>query len=209
MLPFSHEQFFEVFAAYNRALWLGAVVLWMLSLLAFFRMLSGANDQRAVTALLAAHWAWAAIAYHWVYFAAVNPAAVVFGAVFLVQAVLLGMSAWRRSVGYTWGRTPRHVIGALLAAYGLAYPALAELLVGDYPSIPTFGVPCPTTLLTIGFLLMATPLRMALMIVPLAWTVVGGSAAVLFGVIPDWALILAGLAVVLVRFTPLRGQAPT
>jgi hypothetical protein len=206
LLPFSHEQFFAVFAAYNRALWPFAAVLWALSLGAFVLVLRGARNPRSISTLLAAHWAWAAIAYHWAYFAAVNPAAVAFGAVFLAQALLLGIGAWRDAIRYSWRRTPRHVIGALLVVYALLYPALAELFIGAYPSIPTFGVPCPTTLLTIGFLLLTTPLRISLLIIPSAWTVVGGSAAVLFGVLPDWALLAAGLAVLLVTVTRLRGR---
>lgn len=204
MLPFSHDQFFDVFAAYNRALWPVAAALWLVSLGVFILVLRDAHNHRAVTALLAAHWAWAAVAYHWVYFTGVNQAATVFGAGFLAQALLLAGSSWHGSIRYGWKRTWRHVIGTVLVSYSLLYPALAELLVGDYPYIPTFGVPCPTTLLTIGFLLMATPLSMKLMIVPLIWTVIGGSAAILFGVLPDLALPAAGLTVLLVKLIPQR-----
>jgi hypothetical protein len=201
LLPFSHEQFFEVFAAYNRAWWPVAALLWVLSLSAFALVLRGARHSRLISILLAAHWVWAAVAYHWAHFAAVNQAAVAFGAAFLAQALLLGISAWRDAIRFSLRKTPRHVSGAFFVLYALVYPFLAELLVGAYPAIPTFGVPCPTTLLTIGFLLMTTPLKIALLIVPFAWTIIGGSAAVLFGVMPDWALLAAGLAVLLVTVT--------
>lgn len=205
-LPFSHAEFLDVFAAYNVALWPLAIALWLLSLSAFVLVMRGVQNDRAVTALLAVHWAWAAIAYHWAYFAAINPAAFAFAGGFLAQALLLVIGAWRGSLRYVWQPTPRRLIGAVIAGYGLAYPAMAVLFVGDYPRIPTFGVPCPTTLLTIGFLLMATPVRISLLIVPLLWTIVGGSAALLFGIAPDFALLAAGF-VVLMLLPASRRQA--
>ena len=61
--------------------------------------------------------------------------------------------------------------------------------------MPTFGVPCPTVLLTAGFLLAATPsaARVAL-VVPVVWSFLGGSAAFLLGIWADLALPLAGAA---------------
>lgn len=63
-----------------------------------------------------------------------------------------------------------------------------------YPVTPTFGLPCPTTILTIG-LLAWTGFRTspALWIVPLLWTMVGGSAATLLGMHEDLALPVAGV----------------
>lgn len=194
-LPFSREQFLEVFAAYNLSLWPFAAALWVLSLAALVLVVRGARVDRAVTVLLAVHWAWTAVAYHWVHFAAINPAAPVFAAAFLAQAFALGKSAWRDSLRYAWRLTPRHLIGAATAAYGLLYPAAALVVVGAYPRIPTFGVPCPTTLLTMGLLLMATPVRISLLVIPLLWSLIGGSAALLFAIAPDFALPAAGVLV--------------
>jgi hypothetical protein len=54
-------------------------------------------------------------------------------------------------------------------------------------------VPCPTTILTDGLLLMSAGPRWRLAaVVPLVWSVVGGSAAILFGVTPDYALLAGG-----------------
>lgn len=203
-LPFSHEQFLDVFAAYNRALWPAAAALWVISVAAFAAVLRGRRAHRFVLALLAAQWAWSAIAYQWAFFAAVNPAARAFAAAFALEALLLAASAWRPSAAIAWRPAAHSVGGATLVVYALVYPALAELLVGDYPRIPTFGVPCPTALLTIGFLLMADGGAVRLWILPLLWALVGGSAAVLFGVVPDFALFAAAAAL-LVRAA--RGRA--
>ena len=44
---------------------------------------------RLVSGLLAAHWAWSAVAYHVAFFTRINPAAWLFATLFLGQAVLL------------------------------------------------------------------------------------------------------------------------
>jgi hypothetical protein len=70
--------------------------------------------------------------------------------------------------------------------------------------VPTFGVPCPTAILTIGLLISAggrPPLMLS--IVPIVWAFIGGSAALLFGVIPDYVLLGAGVML----FTILVGSS--
>jgi len=60
----------------------------------------------------------------------------------------------------------------------------------------TFGVPCPTTLLTLGLLLIAEPSSWALAAIPIAWALVGGSAALLLGVKADLMLFVAAALLV-------------
>jgi len=56
-MPFTREQFFDVFAAYNTALWPGAVALWIASVLICALMLraSGRSAGRVISALLEIH----------------------------------------------------------------------------------------------------------------------------------------------------------
>jgi hypothetical protein len=80
-----------------------------------------------------------------------------------------------------------------LIIYALLYPALALAEGHAFPRTPTFGVPCPTTLLTIGWLLAAdAPWPAAVALIPIGWALVGGSAALLFGVRTDLMLWVAG-----------------
>jgi hypothetical protein len=73
--------------------------------------------------------------------------------------------------------------------------------------MPTFGVPCPTTLYTTGILLMSGHVRWPLLAIPLAWSIIGGSAALLLGMTPDYALLLAGLVVLIVVSTSPSGTS--
>jgi hypothetical protein len=193
-LPFTHDQFLDVFGAYNRALWPAALLLWGLSVVALVALLRrGASVSRFVAALLAVHWAWAGIAYHLAMFRSINPAATLFGGLFLVEAALLG---WRGAAGRltfappssTWGR-----IGVAVIAYALLYPGLGLVLGLELPRWPSFGVPCPTTILTVGMLLLSSRREARrLGAIPLVWSAVGGSAAILMNVRADYGLIVAG-----------------
>jgi hypothetical protein len=75
-LPFTREQFFDLFVAYNETLWPAVVALWTASAVIVALRLSGRHPHdRSVSALLAAHWAWSAVAYHVAFFTRINPAA--------------------------------------------------------------------------------------------------------------------------------------
>ena len=196
-LPFSVEQFFEVFGRYNQAVWPAQIVLVVLGVVAFglvFSKRTGAA--RLLSAILALLWAWMAIAYHLVFFAAINPVARVFGLIFLVQAWLFSAAGVvRPRLVFGPVSTVRTVVGSALVLYALVfYPLLGYLAGHRYPETPTFGVPCPTTILTLGLLLFArSPFPRYLYFIPLLWSGVGSFAAFNLGVPQDLGLLAAGV----------------
>lgn len=138
------------------------------------------------------------IGYHWAFFSSVNPAAYLFGGLFLVAALIfLVEGVARNRISF---KTPKGVRGWLavsLFAYSLvAYPILGLVKTHPYPETPLFGVaPCPTTIFTLGLLLLAShPRPLLLGIVPLLWSVIGGSAAFLLHVPQDLGLLVTALA---------------
>lgn len=211
-LPFTHEQFLEVFGAYNTVVWPVAALLWLATagvMWAFYQR--GAEFSRWVTVLLAVHWAWSGAVYHLVYFRAINRAAVLFGSLFIIEAVLLawlglGSQRLRLDPSTGWAR-----VGALLVVYALAYPALGPLFGLEYPRLPLFGVPCPTTILTAGALLCAPPHQARwVAVIPLLWAVVGGSAAFVLAIRADLTLVLAGVVLLVYVARPIgRDRART
>lgn len=86
------------------------------------------------------------------------------------------------------------VVAWLLIAYSLAYPAINAVEHHNLSRIPLFGVPCPTTILTAGLLILATPHSWRFAIIPVIWSVIGGSAAPLLGIHADYALPFGGIA---------------
>lgn len=196
-MPFTPDSFLGVFAAYNQALWPFAAALWLLTAGVFVALVSGARVWAPLPRLvLAGNWLWAGAMYHAFFFTAINRSAWLFAALFIVQG---GLFAATQSLQTSIARpgSMRHALSSALIVYGLVYPLLAWADGFVYPRMPTFGVPCPTTILTIGFLIAVSTQSLILSAVPIAWSLVGGSAAWLFGVHADLALPAAGVMLAL------------
>lgn len=209
-LPFSQEQFFEIFARYNAAVWpaqiaLNAAALACIALL--FRADAAAG--RWISGLLSFLWLWAAVAYHFAFFSDINPAAWLFGGVtFAGGLVFLWLGVLRGKLGFSFERDWRGLAGGALIAYALVvYPAVGYLVGHRYPAAPTFGVPCPTTIFTLGLLLFASPPvpRLAFL-VPVLWAAVGSFAAFSLGVVEDFGLLAAGLIAVAAVMPSFAGR---
>jgi hypothetical protein len=196
-MPFTVEQFFEVFRAYNQAVW---PAQWGLTF-AGVAAAAGVGGRstgwsRLSLLLLGALWAWMALAYHLAHFSKINPLAPVFAALFLVAA---GIFTWR-AVGHAPPRLEpvpgfRGVMGGMLLVYGLvAYPLLGRLLGHEFPAAPGFGLPCPTTIFTLGLLSFVAPWpERRLLVVPVIWAAVGSFGAFALAVPQDYGLIVAFL----------------
>lgn len=199
-LPFTSGQFFDVFRAYHAALWPAPLVANALGLVVVLFLLFAPRSVAAgvaISSILALLWAWSGVAYHLVFFSRINPLAPLFGALFVLAALLL---TWhgvvRRRLVFGIGADARSALGVGLLLYALlVYPLLTTRLGHAWPALPTFGLPCPTTLFTLGLLALAQPpTPRAPWVVPIAWAFVGATAAVLLGVAADLALLPAGLA---------------
>ena len=213
-MPFTAEQFSEVFARYNQGVWPLQFFLSLLALAILALVWRGrAGASRAAAVGLSLLWAWAAVAYHFTYFTAINPAAWLFGALFLAGA---GWFGW---VGGVKGRLRfgpagggRGLVGGLLVAYALViYPLLGLALGHRYPATPTFGLPCPTTIFTTGVLLFAAGrVPSSVFVAPLLWAAVGSFAAFRLGVLQDLGLLAAGLAAAAILApTPVAPAPPS
>jgi hypothetical protein len=203
-VPFSHDQFLNVFANYNTALWPVVIVLWVATLAGSVQLVRGRARGPGLAALLTLHWAWSGLVYHGLYFSGINPAAPAFAVLFVIQAVAF---AWtgviRQRLAFAWSSTLRHALAGVLLVSALAYPGLALGTVADWPRAPLFGVPCPTMLFTASCLLTAVPpVPRWLFVIPVLWSFVGGSAAWLLRVPPDLMLFVAGAALVAFAVAP-------
>jgi hypothetical protein len=193
-LPFTPQEFFDVFAVYNRALWPAVVGIWAACLCAVVAAWRNPNRYRQLlTQVLAALWAWNALVYHAWFFTTINPAAWLFAALFAAEAGVLARTAARGGVPAFSVEGPTRWFGALLTVYAFAYPLVTIASGHQYPATPTFGVPCPTTILTLGLFLTARGVPMRLEIIPVAWAFIGGSAALLLNVPADYILLGAGV----------------
>ena len=204
-LPFTSEQFLEVFRSYNEAVW---PMQWLLLFMAMGAVIAAAigapRFRRIPTLALAFLWTWMAVVYHWVFFQKINPAAALFGILFLIQALIFLWSARSRPGIEPANNVGATLAGAVLMLYALViYPALGFVSGHQYPAAPTFGLPCPTTIFTFGLILFARQRwSPAVLVIPTIWSVIATSAAFRLGMIEDLALPVA--AVTAIAFWPRR-----
>ncbi|HSW27169.1 MAG TPA: DUF6064 family protein [Burkholderiaceae bacterium] len=198
MLPFTPEQFFAVFADYNAAVWPVQAVAYAIGLAMAVALLRQARGSgRTLGAGLALMWVWTGVAYHGLFFSSINRAALIFAALFVLQGLLFAHAGLlRRDLHGARPRGLDAIAGWTLVIYAaLIYPVLGLVSGHRYPALPMFGItPCPVTLFTLGVLLLARmPVPRRLLAIPFLWTLVGGSAAFLLGVVQDWPLLLGAV----------------
>jgi hypothetical protein len=202
MLPFSPEQFLIVFVNYNHAIWpiqFAAYLLGGIAVVLLFRKVP--ESDRAIAGILAAMWLWTGFFYHGIWFAVINKAAYVFAALFMVQGCyFIYAGVYRHQLRFGIRRGLAAWAGAAFVAYAaVVYPLIGMATGHPYPAMPMFGVtPCPVTIFTFGMLLLTIgPVPRGLLAIPVVWSLIGGSAAILLNVPQDWLLLLSGYIAVL------------
>ncbi|WP_333236711.1 MULTISPECIES: DUF6064 family protein [unclassified Microcoleus] len=195
-IPFTTEQFFQVFDNYNQTTYPIQFVLILVAVAVIFMAVSRKPFRnKIISGLLGLLWLWAGIVYHLIFFTAISPPAYLFGALFIFQCLLFlyeGVAINRLS--FRASRRFHGILGAIFIAYALViYPIIGYALGQTFPSSPTFGVPCPTTIFTFGLLLWTDKkVPLSLLIIPVLWSIVGTSAALNFGIKEDFGLLVAG-----------------
>ena len=200
MMPFSTEQFLRVFESYNQAVFPFQVVLVLMALvMAVLACRPFIYSNKIVSLLLAFLWLWMGVAYHLLFFSNINPAAFLFAALFVMQGLLFFYEGvFRNRLCFLVERNLCGLVGLLFILYALiVYPILGYAHGEPYPSMPTFGLPCPTAIFTFGILLWTNKrISPPLLIIPFLWSLIGVSAAVAFGITEDFALPAAGIIAV-------------
>ena len=198
-MPFTFDQFFDVFRRYNAAIWPLQCVLAAMAIVAVMAVMSAQVFRiRLALIFVAGLWFWTGAGYHFAFFARINPAAWLFGSLAIIQGLLLLWAA-RKQAAPLRPRTGLEIsVAATLIFYALiAYPLIGIASGHRYPATPTFGAPCPTTIFTLGWLcLLSAPAY--LLIIPLLWAIIGSFGAFQFGVIQDYAMPLAALLAIVV-----------
>jgi hypothetical protein len=197
MLPFTPEQFFSVFTDYNNAIWPIQIVANLLGGIAVaFLFGETRKADMLIAGSLAAMWLWTGVGYHAISFSAINNAAFLFAALFIVQGfyfIYAGVYHHQLRFGVRWSLATG--TGAALLVYAaILYPLIGVATGHRYPAMPTFGVtPCPVTIFTFGMLLLTIrPVPRWLLVIPFVWSLIGGTAAILLNVPQDWLLLVSG-----------------
>ncbi len=195
--PFTLEKFLEVFKNYNEAVFPMQIVFYLISAVAVYLVikLNGKSD-KIISSILAFLWLWMGIVYHIIFFTAINIAAYLFGGLFIIQGILfLVFGVFQHKFSFNFKKNKYGITGISLILFALViYPVAGYSFGHIYPSSPTFGLPCPTTIFTFGLLLMNIKKGpLPILIVPFVWSLIGFTAAFQFGMVEDTTLIAASL----------------
>ena len=198
MLPFTIDQFLGVFEQYNQAIWPMHIVAYILAIgVIFLAAKKTRYSDQIISVVLACFWAWMGIVYHLMYFSTINGAAIGFGILFIVQAILwVVFGVIRPKLSFQLDTNPYALTGVVLIVYAmLVYPLIGTLLGHGYPRSPSFGVaPCPTTIFSFGLLLLTSAkVPKSVLVIPFLWSLLGFTASFLLGVREDIGLVVAGV----------------
>lgn len=196
-LPFTIDGFLAIFSAYNAAIWPFQIVAFGLGLVVVTAVFAPRNGLvRLAFSSLAILWTFTGIGYHLLFFARINPIAPVFAALFVLQGLLFLAGAFRPSdIWLQLGHDFRSIAGLATITYSLAiYPVLGIWADHGLMAGPIFGVaPCPTTIFTIGILLISRGRGVIwLSVIPFLWSLIGLAAAIQLGILEDLAMPVAG-----------------
>jgi len=158
-------------------------------------------------------WIWTGFVYHIVFFTEINKAAYLFGILFIVQGFLILIHTLiNDKLNFATTRNTRGYSGIFLILFGLViYPAISYFVGNSFGKTIAAGLPCPTTILTFGFFMLAnSKFPKLLLIIPSLWAIVGLSAVINLGVYQDLMLIISAIIanIVMIKVKTLKPERP-
>ena len=194
--PFTIEEFLRVFEDYNTSVF----PVQLLFIAAGFAAIilvhkKGKSANRFITGFLALVWIWIGVVYHLYFFSSINKAAYAFGVLFIIQGLLFMIEVFRKRLDYSLENTPWQYIGYFFILFGLLiYPVISYFLQGSFMKTISLGLPCPTTILSFGFLMLTgSKFPKYLLIIPSIWAIIGTGAAINFGVYQDYLMPVSAI----------------
>ena len=186
-----------MFENYNASVFPVQLFFLFFGILAVYSTLSEKSGRNNIIGgLLFTIWIWIGIVYHIIFFASINPAAYFFGGLFILQGIFFFIETFvRKNIVFKYTGSAKGYLALFFILFGLIiYPVISFYLGGSVLKTISFGLPCPTTIVTFGFLLLTDKkFSKYLLIIPSVWALIGTAAAVNFGVYQDYLMIVAAI----------------
>ena len=200
--PFTADQFYDVFKQYNSSVFPAQLIILFLGVAALFLIFSEKPYKSKVTAgFIGVLWIWMGLIYHIAFFAEINKAAYLFGFIFILQGILILINSFNNRLVFSYKPESNMYFGLFFILFGLIiYPAIGFFIHTTAFPVISLGLPCPTTIFTLGFFMLAnTRFPGYLLIIPSLWALVGLSAAFNFGIYQDIMILAAALTAFIYR----------
>jgi hypothetical protein len=209
-LPFTAQQFLDVFKNYNLAVFPMQLIFYVFAATVIFLLFkTSVPTGKIITGILSFLWLWMGIVYHIIFFTAINNAAYLFGSIFIIQGLLFFyQGVLKKKLSFQFRLDKYGWTGATFILFSMIVYPLLEFLFGHlYPFSPTFGLPCPTTIFTFGILLfLDNKIPLVILPIPIVWSVIGFFAAVKLGMLEDISLLIAGVSATLLIIAKNRAM---
>jgi hypothetical protein len=200
-IPFTTEQFFEIIEKYNLAVFPTQLIVILLGILSVILLhLKKESKNQLIGGFLGILWIWIGFAYHFAFFTEINKAAFVFGGLFVLEGIfILFETFFRKKLEFEFKGKLMDYVAYFFLIFGIViYPILLFFLENSLETTITLGLPCPSTILTFGFLMLtSSKLSKYLLIIPALWTIIGTGAAINFGVYPDYLMPISALTAII------------
>jgi hypothetical protein len=204
-MPFTTEQFFDVFREYNSSVFPFQIIIPVLSLVIIFILrLRNRNIVKITGGFLSLLWIWIGYIYHIRFFSGINNAAYIFGALFVIQGILFFIEfIFRNKIELNFENKFNNYTAYILLLFGvILYPAIGLITGKSLDITITMGLPCPSVIYTFGILIFAgKSLPKYLLIIPVLWAFIGFFAALKFGVYQDIALPVSAILTITIIYS--------
>src|SRR6476619_6441954 len=88
-IPFTVQQFFDVFRNYNETVFPLQFMIYLTGVIAVYLTIRPSlNSNRMISSILVFLWLWMGVVYHLLFFTEINKAAYLFGTTFIIQGIL-------------------------------------------------------------------------------------------------------------------------
>lgn len=196
MYLFNLEEFLNVLGSYNLKIWPLQIIAFLFGLVAVvFAFRETKSSSKVILAILSLLWLWNGAVFCLLFWTSIYKLAYIFAALLVIQGVLLIVAFFRSDIVINFRPGWMSAIGIILIIYSMAgYQVFGYFLGHIYPNFFPFGlVPCPTTIFTIGLLMMTYgKIPRYYLIIPIIVST-GGFMVIPMGILEDIGLILAGI----------------
>ena len=216
-LPFTTQQFLNVFYVYNEAIWPAQWVAYSLSIVAVLLAIltpRRRHSDKIISAILAGFWIWTGAIFHLQYFTTIGPGGYLFGVLFIAQGVLfIRFGIIKPMLHYRFRGDAVGITGACVVFYTLAAsPAIMWLTETQFPPESAIGAnPCAVTMITFSLLLLTdSRVPKAVLVIPALWALVSIKALQILGInVVDSALLITAVVTVgMLLYRDRLRQAP-
>jgi hypothetical protein len=200
VIPFTTEQFFNVFEKYNLSIFPFQLIIFVLGIIGLIFLNSKSPlKNKFIGSFLGFLWIWMGLVYHITFFSEINKVALMFGIIFIFQGVLiLTNTLIKDKLTFTFTTQSKDYVGYFFIIFGLIiYPVISYIIKDSFDKTIALGLLCPTTIFTFGFFILANKkFPIYLLLIPTLWAFVGLRAAVSFGVYQDYMIMIVAICAI-------------